>query len=100
MENIQIYLSDKTSPLIPPYSSKEEQVLVEQSKTWHNQEIATWPKEETKRYFLAGGGSDKEFEQRWQEVLKDIKENQKNIHNKTLCSSGTCIMYLISGRKM
>jgi len=56
LENIQIYLSDKTSPLIPPYLSKEEQVLVEQSKTWSNQEIAVWPREETKRYYLASGG--------------------------------------------
>ncbi len=99
LEKIQIYLSDKTSPLIPPYSSKEEQVLVEHSKTWLNQEIAVWPKEETKRYFQASGGTATEFESRWQKILNDINENQKNIENKTLCSPGTCIMYLISGRK-
>lgn len=99
LDQIQIYLSDKTSPLIPPYSSNEEQVLVEQSQTWSDQEIAVWPREETKRYFLAGGGSAEEFERRWQKILKAIRLHQKNIGNKTLCSPGTCIMYLISGRK-
>jgi hypothetical protein len=99
LQQIDIYLSDKTSPLIPPYTSKEQQVLVEQSKTWLNQEIAVWPKEETKRYYLAGGGNAEAFEQQWQKNLNDISANQKNIANKTLCSAGTCLMYLISSRK-
>jgi ubiquinone/menaquinone biosynthesis C-methylase UbiE len=99
LEQIQVYLSDKTSPLIPPYSSKEEKVLIEQSQTWRDQEIAVWPREETKRYFLASGGSAEEFELRWTKMLNDIKMQQKNIKNKTLCSPGTCIMYLISGYK-
>jgi ubiquinone/menaquinone biosynthesis C-methylase UbiE len=100
LQQIKIYLSDKTSPLIPPYYSKEEQVLVEQSKAWGDQEIVVWPKEESKRYFLAGGGSVEAFESHWQKLMVDIQMNQKHLANKSLCSPGTCLMYLISGRKV
>lgn len=99
VQQLQIHLSDKTSALIPPYESKEEQVLIEQSKTWANQEIVIWPKEETKKYFLAGGGNPAKFEQQWEKTLASIKEQHMNLQNKALYSAGTCLMYLISARK-
>ncbi len=99
LRKIQIYLSDKTSPLIPPYLSREAQILLDQIKAWEGQEILTWPKEETKQYFLAGGGIEAEFEEIWQALLKDFKKNMQAFKDKTLSTTGTTLMYLISGRK-
>jgi ubiquinone/menaquinone biosynthesis C-methylase UbiE len=99
LEKIQVYLSDKTSPFIPPYASKEEQVLINQMQEWQNQEILVWPKEETRRYFLAGGGKNFEFERIWPKLIKDRNESLIGIKNKSVSSPGTSIMYLISGRK-
>lgn len=99
LHQIQIYLSDKTSALIPPYQSKEEQVIIEQSKTWANQEIAIWPKAETKKYYLAGGGTAEKFETHWKQTLTNMQELQTQLQNKLFYSVGTCLMYLISGRK-
>ncbi len=99
LNNIQVYLSDKTSPMIPPYRSKEEQILLKQINEWEDQEILVWPKDETKRYFLAGGGSEIEFEAMWNKQIKESKENIEAIKNETLSSTNATVMYLISGRK-
>lgn len=99
LNNIQVYLSDKTSPMIPPYCSKEEQILLKQISEWEDQEIVVWPKDETKRYFLAGGGSDSEFESMWAKLIKESKEHTKAIKNETLSSTNATVMYLISARK-
>lgn len=99
LEMINVYLSDKTSLLIPPYSSKHQQILSKQIEDWTDQEIIVWPKNETKRYFLAGGGSEAEFERIWPKMQNNMREHVAAIKNKTLTSIGTTIMYLISGRK-
>jgi hypothetical protein len=99
LQDIQVYLSDKTSALIPPYSTKEQQILVEQIKTYQADEVGIWPQEEAKRYFLAGGGTLEAFQSQWSKWEYGMKEHQKNIAEQKLCSPGTCIMYLISGRK-
>lgn len=99
LKDIQIYLSDKTSPLIPPYATKEQKVLVEHALSSDLEEIIIWPKNETQRYYLAGGGTAAEFEIHWAKMLKDKKAHQDNIKNKKLCSTGTCVMYMVSGRK-
>lgn len=100
IENIQVYLSDKTSPMIPPYGSHEEKILLKQIEDWQGQEIIVWPKDETKRYFLAGGGSESEFDSIWPKLINDAKTNREAIQNQTLSSTNATVMYLISGRKI
>ncbi len=39
VDKIQVYLSDKTSPMIPPYCSREEQILLKQIYDWEKEEI-------------------------------------------------------------
>lgn len=99
LDNIQIYLSDKTTPLIPPYSDEEQQIWIRQTKEWVDADILLWSKPETKKYFLAGGGEAKEFEPLW-ELLKHFWEKTlKAIEEGTYATAGGNIMYLISGRK-
>lgn len=99
LNNIQVYLSDKTSTMIPPYHSNEEQILLKQISEWEDQEIIVWPKDETKRYFLAGGGAASEFDPIWEKLLKESKESTEAIRNQTLSSTNATVMYLISAKK-
>ncbi|OJV96815.1 MAG: hypothetical protein BGO43_00830 [Gammaproteobacteria bacterium 39-13] len=100
LDNIQVYLSDKTSLMIPPYQTDEQKILLKQIQDWENQEILVWPREETKRYYLAGGGSESEFERIWKNLIKDTKESIQAIKNDKLSSTNATVMYLISGRKV
>jgi SAM-dependent methyltransferase len=100
INDIQVFLSDKTSTMIPPYRSKEEQILLKQIMEWDSKEILVWPLDETRRYFLAGGGAESDFEILWQKLLKSSKQSLEFFKNETISSTGATVMYLISGRKM
>lgn len=99
LEHIQVYLSDKTSVMIPPYQSKEEQILLKQAQDWEAENILVWPKDETRNYYLAGGGTENKFESIWQKLIDDSKKSIHALKNKTLSGTNATVMYLISGRK-
>lgn len=99
LKDIKVYLSDKVSMLNPPYSSYEEQVYIKQLKQWFEDDLLIWNKEDTKKYYLAGGGIPKDFESIWN-MLKERFQNQiKAIETHDYAHAGSTIFYLVSGRK-
>jgi ubiquinone/menaquinone biosynthesis C-methylase UbiE len=99
LKDIQVYLSDKTSTLFPPYESKEQQVLIQQGIEWGTQDFVRWNREDTLRYFLAGGGSNKEFEECWVLAKRGVQEYLEGIRQKKYHSAAGAWMYLVSGWK-
>jgi ubiquinone/menaquinone biosynthesis C-methylase UbiE len=99
MEEIQVYLSDKASALFPPYESKEQQVLVQQEFEWEKQDFIGWNREDTLRYFIAGGGTKEEFEECWASAKKGVQEYLNGIRQKKYHSARGMWMYLVSGWK-
>ena len=50
LQNIQVYLSDKTSPMFPPYASKEQQVSKQLCLDWLDR--GTWEREHPTFYSI------------------------------------------------
>ncbi len=99
-EDIQVFISDKAVPMFPPYETKEQQVHLKQSLEWNDREFWTWDKEETWKYFSAGGGAKDEFERFWKLATYDDGSFRKALLNRTYHSAGGTLMYLVSGRKV
>jgi ubiquinone/menaquinone biosynthesis C-methylase UbiE len=99
LKNIDVYLSDKTSPLFPPYETEEQKSFINQLEEWYRDDVMMWDKEESRRYFTAGGGEPTEFEEMWQHLRERFKLRLDAIHNKTYVTSGGCLLYLVSGTK-
>ncbi len=99
LASISVYVSDKASPIYPPYDSKEQKVLISQSKDWSEKEFWIWDKNETKKYYLAGNGNPDLFDFFWDIAMKSSKENVEAINNKNFHSAGGGMMYLVSGYK-
>ncbi len=97
LQNIQVYIGDKTSPMFPPYASKEQQVSKQGCLDWIDR--GTWEQDEALRYFLAGGGTAAAFETHWLRMLQGNQLVKQSLLNETFHSSGGAMMYLISGRK-
>lgn len=97
LQNIQVYISDKTSPMFPPYASKEQQVSKQLSLDWLDRGI--WEQNEALRYFLAGGGTASAFEAYWLQMLQGNPLFKESLLSETFHSSGGSLMYLISGQK-
>jgi SAM-dependent methyltransferase len=90
------YISDKASPLWPPYSSREQAVLGEALETSVNEERCPWSREETRRYFLAGGGEDGDFLKAWAERLREMRADLTALRSGRLATGGGQLMYLIA----
>ena len=99
LNDIKVYLSDKTSPLFPPYKSKEQQAFIRQLEDWYEGEYFVWDKNQSKKYFLAGGGKKEDFEETWQFLKERFRRRLEAIKNDTYSTAGGCLLYLISGRK-
>lgn len=99
LSDIQVYLSDKTTPLIPPYADDEQQAFIGLMQEWYDAELFIWHKDETKKYYLAGGGDEESFPEHWDFFRKRFKDRLDAIKKKTYSTSGGCLLYLISGRK-
>ncbi len=98
LNNIQVYLSDTADYFIPPYDTPREKLtLLEADKDSKN----TWDQieQEMRSYFLAGGGSQDDFEKYWALMSKNNDRILQGFQNKTLCAPGGLVLYLISGLK-
>jgi hypothetical protein len=96
---VACYLSDKTSPLWPPYSSPEQAALVDAFATAAAKQRCPWSSEETRRYFLAGGGDSTKFSEAWSARLKEMQEGLAAIGSGSLWTAGGHMMYLVAGKK-
>lgn len=99
LNDVKVFLSDKTTPLIPPYDNHEQQAFIRLLKEWYEGELFVWDKEESKKYFLANGGTENEFAEEWNFIKKRCRQRIEAIEKNTYATSGGCLLYLISGRK-
>ena len=93
------YLSDKTSPLWPPYSSPEQAALVEAFSTAAADQRCPWSSAETRRYFIAGGGDPARFSEAWSARLREMRADLAAIDSGSLWTAGGQMMYVVAGMK-
>ena len=99
LQEIKVYISDKASPLFPPYASTEQQALKSEMIDWAKKGLYLWDKPEAWKYFQADGGAGEEFEILWEKTGKTrILAKDQLLKNQYHCAGGG-IVYLISGRK-
>lgn len=99
LKSIEVYQSDKASALIPPYETTEQKVNAAQMLDYFEKEILPWNAAETRRYFVAGGGSDESFDSLWQMQLSAHAGISEAIKSRIYHTGGGGIFYLICGRK-
>jgi SAM-dependent methyltransferase len=97
--DIAVYLNDKTNALLPPYSTPEQTALLEERRDFDTRDFWIWSRDDTLRYFLAGGGITAEFEALWASVTRGTERFETAIAERTYSQSGASLNYLIAGRK-
>jgi TPR repeat protein len=55
--DICVYLNDKVDIFLPPYDTAAQRAVLKERADFKNRDFWIWSREETHRYFLAGGGS-------------------------------------------
>ena len=97
LKRIGLRQNDRGSPLVPPYSSPAEQALVEEIFDMTERGLWIWDEAQTRRYFIAGGGSERDFPQRWNMAMAQRRRLADAIRAKTYSSAGGGIVYLVWG---
>jgi ubiquinone/menaquinone biosynthesis C-methylase UbiE len=95
--DVQSFACDKTHTLHPPYASEEQQVLRDYYLS--GAEHMLWPRATAKRYFLAGGGTEPEFDTAWERRERECARDADAILQNRFHISGGWMLYLIAGRR-
>ena len=94
--DVQSFACDKTHALYPPYASDEQQAL--RGYYLGGFEGMLWPREKAKRYFLAGGGSEAEFDASWARREAECERDAQAIREERFHILGSWMLYLVAGR--
>lgn len=99
LSDIKVYLSDKASPIFPPYNTQEQLISIEQDETWYREFKGPWNCEEAKKYHIASGASENDFNESWNMMKILYKDYHQAISESSLYSGGGGVCYLVSARK-
>jgi SAM-dependent methyltransferase len=99
LQDIQVHMSDRPAPLFPPYAGPAQEVLRKQMLDWDEQGFVLWGREATRRYFLAGGGTEAELDRLWGAAAAWSRKIAESLRKGTEHLAGGCTQYLVSGRK-
>jgi len=100
LKDIQIRISDKAKSLFPPYEGSRQQSLIEEFRDNVKKDFWIWNKENSKKYYLAGGGDPDKFEFYWKKAL--YRQNNivvNGVQKGTFATAGGKVTYCISARK-
>lgn len=97
--NVCVYLNDKADILLPPYDSAAQRATLEERADFKHRDFWIWSREDTRRYFIAGGGRESEFEALWLVAVGGNEKIDKAIAGRTYAGAGAGISYLVAGRK-
>jgi hypothetical protein len=99
LEDVQAWLSDKVSLMVPPYETEEQRLLAEQFAEEARRGVWGWTSAEARRYFLAGGGAESEFDAAWERRMAEARRDASAIEDGRFHTAGGDILYLVAGRK-
>ncbi len=111
VKDVQVFLSDKCNPLLPPYNqSKEQEIISKGILERGDQDVWIWDMNTTIRYYSAGMLKehpalsqveiDANFMQSWSLAKQIGSMFIEDIKQKKFSSAGGSVMYLTTARKI
>jgi SAM-dependent methyltransferase len=97
LTDVQVFLSDKPSTLVPPYANEEQQALRDQIIEDCDGPFG-WSPGEARRYWEAGGGASADFEAAWERRCAEARALAAAAEAGTLHEAGGHVLYLAAGR--
>lgn len=99
LADIRVHLGDKTNAMLPPYESAEQRAMLEERTDLEQRDFWNWSRDDTRRYFVAGGGRLAEFDALWTVATSGGERFHAAIAARTYAGGGAAISYLVAGRK-
>ena len=97
--DVEVYANDKVLALLSPYASAEQRAFVEEERDRLARGLWNWSESETRRFFLAGGGSARDFEGCFRRALAAREQVVRGLERGDFHGIASGAFYLIGGRK-
>jgi 2-polyprenyl-3-methyl-5-hydroxy-6-metoxy-1,4-benzoquinol methylase len=97
LERVELRQNDKVWAMVSPYDSPAEQSMVEEMIDAVDRGMWNWDRATTRRYFLAGGKGDDEFEAGWALAAAHRRRLAAAVRAGTYSSAGAGLFYLAWG---
>lgn len=99
LADLRVSMNDRASPMIAPYEEPWSRAVVEEMVEFAEREHAMWDHATTRRYYLAGGGTDPDFDRAWALALAQVRRAADEVRAGTYRLAGGAVGYCVSGRK-
>ncbi|MEJ7728009.1 MAG: class I SAM-dependent methyltransferase [Polyangiaceae bacterium] len=99
LADVEVHLSDKASPLTPPYATARERATIEELRDWTTRDFWIWDRDETERYYRAGGGDPARFAAAYRHAMDARRRMLAEIDAGTYRSGGGAMTFVVSGRR-
>jgi ubiquinone/menaquinone biosynthesis C-methylase UbiE len=97
--DIRSFTSDMTDLLIAPYETPAQRALRTTILDAADDAWSGWSRTQAHRWFVAGGGQEREFDELWERRLAEDRRTRQALREGRSDSAGGHIHYLISGRR-
>ena len=99
LSEINVYQSDRSAALFPPYASPAQRALLEQELQFKDSATGPWDEDELRRFVVGGGATDEFFETTFEEIVEKFAREQEAVAAGKFYGGFGSVHYLVSGRK-
>jgi SAM-dependent methyltransferase len=99
LTDVEVRLNDRAEPLLPPYRTDAARAYRDELADTTGRDVWCWPRAETQRYFVAGGGAAAEFDGAWATLAAERRRVMRAFDDRRYASAGGGLFYLAWGRK-
>jgi SAM-dependent methyltransferase len=96
---VDVYVNDKVAAILPPYLTGEQRAFAEDVRDRAKRALWNWSESETRRFFLAGGGAERDFASHFARGLAAGQKTVRGLDEGTYHGTAGGAFYLVAGRK-
>jgi len=97
--SICAWLNDKADLVLPPYDTPAQRAALEERADFMHRDFWIWSRADTRRYFLAGGGSEGDFDALWSAARRVNDKFDQAVADRVYACTGGATCYLVAGTK-
>lgn len=93
-EGLNAWMNDRCRVFVPPHDVEMRALLDEDRESFARDELV-WPKDETRAYFIAGGGDGRDFDALWGRAMRAWGDRLSGAH----AANEGALVYIVTGTK-
>ncbi len=99
LADVEVFANDCVTAVVPPYATRAERAATEDARERVARRHWIWSEEDTRRFFLAGGGAGPDFDTHFARAMASREAIVRGMDDATYHGIMGGAFYLVAGRK-